>query len=311
MKKELTIGNIKLANPLILAPMVDVTDLPYRLICRKAGASLAYTEMLYVSAILHENDKTKMLMKVAPSEKPVGIQITGNTPEEFKDFIPYSKPYHLIDINCGCPSIRITGNQAGSFLLKSPEKIASMIKILKKSGKPVTAKIRLGFKENNVIKVARMIEKAGADALTVHARLASQSGKTPADWQWIAKVKKELGIPVIGNGDINSGEQAQKMLDIADGAMIARAAIGDPMIFSRIQKYLLTGKEPEFDFKANIKLLNDYIQLAIKHKVVDVHRIKQIAPNFLRNQPGVAKLRHELMQKKTIEEISEFTKRLF
>ena len=217
--KSLKIGNIKLKNPLFLAPMVEVTDLPYRLICRKAGAAMAYTEMFYISQILHENKKTQDLMKTSKEDKPLGIQITGNAPEEFTKVIPYIEPYNLVDINCGCPSIKLINSQAGSYLLNSPEKISKMVRILKSEkvnpeAKPITAKIRLGFKENNVLKVAKMIENAGADAITLHARLAIHGRKIPADWKWIEKVKQNLEIPVIGNGDIFNGEDAEKMLEI-------------------------------------------------------------------------------------------------
>ena len=157
--KKLKIGNIRLENPLILAPMVDVTNLPYRLICRKAGASMAYVEMIYADAITHENKKTKELMRTIRTEHPLGIQITGNSIKEIKDCIPYLKGYDLVDINCGCPSIKITGNEAGSYLLNNPEKIVEMIKVLKKAGLTVTAKVRLGFKKNNVLEVAKAKRK--------------------------------------------------------------------------------------------------------------------------------------------------------
>lgn len=304
--KTLKIGNIKLKNPLFLAPMVDVTNLPYRLICRKAGASMAYTEMLYISQILHENSHTKNLMKTSKEDKPIGIQITGNSVEEFKKVIPYLKEYDLVDINCGCPSIKITGNQAGSYLLKNPDKIASIIKILKSANLTVTAKIRLGFKENNVLKVARAIEKAGADALTLHARLAIHGRSIPADWNQIKKVKQSLGIPVIGNGDIFNGKDAEEMLEIADGAMLARAAIGDPLVFQRILKYLKTKKEPEFNFKQSIKQFQLYLRLAKEYNLIDVPRIKYLGSNFIRNIQGAAKLRNQLMHLNSFEEIEEF-----
>jgi tRNA-dihydrouridine synthase B len=158
--KKLLIGKIKLKSPVILAPMVDVTDLPFRLLCKKAGASLVYTEMLYADAIIHENKKTLNLMKIDKSEHPIGIQVTGNNPQEFEKLIKYTKKFDLIDINCGCPSIKLIGSQAGSYLLNDPKKIGEMIKILKSSGKPVTAKIRLGFKNNNVVEIAKEIEKS-------------------------------------------------------------------------------------------------------------------------------------------------------
>jgi len=304
--KSLKIGNIKLKNPLFLAPMVNVTDLPYRLICRKAGAAMAYTEMLYISQILHENPHTQNLMKTSKEDKPIGIQITGNLIKEFKETIPYLKPYNLVDINCGCPSIRITGNQAGSYLLKNPNKISNMIKTLKKEDLIVTAKIRLGFKTNNVLKVSKSIEKAGADALTLHARLATHGRSIPADWNQIKKVKQSLGIPVIGNGDIFIGKDTEKMLDITDGAMLARSAIGDPLIFKRILKYLKTKKEPEFNFKENINSFKEYIKLAKKYNLIDIPRIKYLGSNFIKNIQGASKLRNQLMQLKTFNEIESF-----
>ncbi|MBX4196158.1 tRNA-dihydrouridine synthase family protein [Candidatus Pacearchaeota archaeon] len=308
--KTLKIGNVRIPNPIFLSPMVEVTDLPYRLICRKAGAGMAYIEMLYVNAILHTNKKTQNLMKTSKEDRPSGIQITGNTPEEFKKVIPHLKPYDIVDINCGCPSIRIVGSQAGSFLLKTPKKIESMIRILKDAGLTTTAKIRLGFNKNNVLKVSKLIEKAGADALTIHARLAVHRNHIPAEWSWIKKVKDNLGIPVIGNGDIVNGESAAKMLDIADGAMIARAALGDPTIFSRVAYYLKTRKEKEFDFKENIRYFNRYLQLAKKYDVIDLNRIKYLGTNFIKSIQGAASLRQQFMGLKTFNEIQDFSKSL-
>src|SRR3989344_5243432 len=253
--KPLKIGKIKLKNNLFLSPMVDVTDLAYRLICRKAGAGMTYTEMLYIDAILHENDKTKKLMKTCKEDSPIGLQVTGNSEEEFKRFVKLKelKKFDLIDLNCGCPSIKITGNEAGSFLLKNPSKISRMIKILKKEGFIVTAKIRLGFDKINVLEVAEEIENAGADALTVHARLAVHGRDIPVDWKWIKKVKEIVKIPVIGNGDVFSGKDAEKMMKETgcDGVMIARGAIGDPLIFSRVSEYFRTGEERELDVGKN------------------------------------------------------------
>lgn len=308
----LKIGNVKIKNPLFLAPMVEVTDLPYRLLCQKAGCGMSYTEMLYLDAITHENHKTKKLMETSPKEKPIGIQVTGNTNNELEEAIKMGAfdKFDIVDINCGCPSVRITGNEAGSFLLKNPEKIVKMIKTLKDAGYTATAKIRLGFDNNNVMKVSKMIQEAGADALTVHARLATHSGKVPADWKWIEKVKKELSIPVIGNGDITNGESAKKMLETSDGAMIARAAIGDPYIFERVKYFLKTGKEKEFNVKKNIKAFKEYMKLCEKHDFKDLGRIKYVGGNFIRNFEGAAKLRSEFMQQKTFDDLKDFSKKL-
>lgn len=312
MGKILRIGSIKLKNQLILAPMVDVTNLPYRLICRKAGAALAYTEMINVPAILHENVKTKQMLKTSKDDKPIGIQITGNNVKDFEKVIPYLKKYDLVDLNCGCPSERITENESGSCLLNNPEKIAEIIKLLKKSGLIVTAKIRLGFKKNNVIEIARVVEKAGADAITVHPRLASQGYDAPADWNWIKKVKDSVGIPVIGNGDILSPEKAKEMLETTgcDGVMIARGAIGEPLIFKRTLDYLTTGKVKEPDFKDNIWCFKEYLRLCKKHKMLNIPIIKHLGTKFIKGVGGAAKMRAELMALKDFEDIRGFFEKL-
>lgn len=307
--KQLQIGKLKLKNPLILAPMVEVTDLPYRILCRKAGAAMAYTEMIYIDAILHFNKKTEMLMKniKGREDRPLGLQITGNNEEEFEKFVLSKKwkDFDLIDLNCGCPSIRITGNSAGSYLLKSPDKIARMISILKKTGKPVTAKIRLGFKENNVLDVARAVENAGADALTVHARLAIHGSDVAADWNWLKKIRKVVKIPLIGNGDIFYGKDVEKVLEICDGVMIARGAIGDPLIFERVLKYFKNGVEGELDAARNLEMFTEYLKLEKKYfgKEIDLGRVKYLGGKFLRGFDGAAKKRGELMKCKNIEEI--------
>ncbi len=304
--KSLKIGNVRLKNSVFLAPMVDVTDLPYRLICRKQGAEIAYTEMINIGAILHENEKTLRMLKTSREDKPIGIQITGRNVEEFRKVVPHLRNYDLVDINCGCPSSRIVGNDSGSYLLNKPKKIGEMIRVLKDEGLIVSAKIRLGFKKNNALKIAREVEKAGADLLTVHARLASQSSSVPADWKWIEKIRSKIGIPVVGNGDVNSGERAKEMLEIADGVMVARAAIGNPLIFNQIQHYLKTGKEKEFGYKDNLKLFRNYLTFAERHKVVEIPRIKFLAGNFLRKFEGAAKAREGFSRIKDIQEAKGF-----
>jgi len=307
--RKLKIGNVSLKNRLLLAPLVDVSDLPFRLVCREQGASMAYVEMLNISAILHENEHTGGLMKLDRRDKPSGIQITGKTVEEFEKVVPYVEKFDVVDVNCGCPSIRITDNGSGSFLLKHPDKIADMVRTLKDAGLTTTAKIRLGFKENNVLKVAKAVEKAGADAITVHARLAFHGSDVPADWKWIAKVKKSVGIPVIGNGDVWDGPSAEKMLEVADGAMIARASIGDPAVFERILHYMKTGKEKEFDAGKNMKIFLEYLKLE-KANGANMGRIKRVCSKFVRGFGGAAKARERMMRKKTYDEVLSFAKEL-
>lgn len=308
------IGSVKLKNRLFLAPMVEVTDCAYRLLCREQGAAMAYTEMIYVDAILHENDRTLKLMKIGgKNDRPLGLQVTGNNLIEFEKFskLKLLEDYDLIDINCGCPSTRIVGNEAGSYLLKNPDKIASMIKVLKDKGYVVTAKIRLGFKNNNVMEVSKAIEKAGADLLTVHARTAQQKYTDAPDWSWIAKVKKEIGIPVVGNGGIVNGESASKILDICDGAMVASAAIGNPFVFREILRYLKNGKEKEVTKKDRISGFSDYVELAEKHDVFEMSRIKYVGGKFLKGFDGASSAREKLMKLKTARDVKEMLKTLF
>ena len=298
----LKIGNIKLKNRLFLAPMVDVTDVAYRMLCRKEGAGMAYTEMINIGAILHENKKTLSMMKTSRGDKPVGLQITGRNVEEFEDVVkrPELEKFDIIDINCGCPSTRITGNESGSYLLKDPEKIGKMIRVLKDNGFVATAKIRLGFRKNEVVKISKEIEKAGADLLTIHARTAVQRNRDKPSWDEIARVKREIGIPVVGNGGVMNGETAAKMLDIADGAMIATAAIGNPFVFREIKRHLRTGKEKEIGKGERVKGFLDYITLAKKYDVLDLGRVKFLGGYFLRGFDGAAKARGELMGLKEV-----------
>lgn len=310
--KSLSIGSIRLKNRLFLAPMVDVTDLPYRLICREQGAAMAYTEMINIGAILHENKKTQDMLKTSKDDSPSGVQITGPRVVEFKKVVPHLRSFDIVDINCGCPSIRITDNASGSYLLRTPHKIASYIRVLKDAGYTTTAKIRLGFKKNNALRVAKVVEKAGADALTVHARLSTDSYKVSADWKWIATIKKDIGVPVIGNGDVHDGASAARMLDVCDGAMVARAAIGDPRVFLRILQYMKTGEEKskEDDVKNNLNLFERYMILAQKHEVFDIGRAKFLVGYFISGFPGAAAKRAEFMQVKTIEEAKSFIRKL-
>lgn len=308
----LKIGKLKLKGNLILAPMVDVTDLPFRLLCRKAGAALAFTEMVYVDALLHENEPTLRMVKTCKEDSPLGLQITGNSLEEFEKFVSRWKlweKFDLIDLNCGCPSSRIVGTCAGSYLLKEPSKIAEIIKVLKKTGKPVTAKIRLGYLKNNVLAIARAIEDAGADALTIHARLSNDPYARKADWSEIERVKKELKIPVIGNGDVFTGADALRILDVADGVMIARGAIGDPLVFSRVKEYLETGVEVESSWKENLKQFREYLKLQKKYfgEDADFGKVKYVGGKFLRGFAGASKRRDEFMKLRGWKEIEEFS----
>lgn len=307
------IKNIKIKNPIFLAPMLGVTNLPYRLVCRKYGASIAYTEMIHIEQILHKNEKTSNALQTNNKDKPLGLQITGKTLKEFEKVIPYidSKKYDFIDINCGCPSIRLKKAKAGSYLLKNPNKIAKAIKILKKTNLPITAKIRLGFNKNESKKIAKKIEKAGADAITLHARLSTQSSrKFPAKWNTIKKLKESIGIPLIGNGDITDGKKYKEMLDITDGAMIGRAAIGNPLIFKQCLNYTKTSKDKIITPKQRIKALIRYLKLCKKTKLIEINKIQYVGTNFLKQYPNATKHRNIFSRLKSFNEMITFINKI-
>jgi nifR3 family TIM-barrel protein len=309
--KPLKIGKIVIKDPILLAPMVDVTDLPYRLVCRKAGCELAYTEMLYVDAIIHENEKTKKLMQTSKEDSPLGIQITGNKLDSFKKVLPYLKKYDFVDLNCGCPSEKLIRSEAGSYLLNSPKLISDIIKLLKQNKLTVTAKIRLGFDKNNVLEIAKAVESAGADAITVHPRLATDGYDVKADWSQIKLVKQSVKIPVIANGDILDDKSAIECIKKTncDGIMIARGAIGNPAIFKQISNYLKTKKQKEILLKEKIKCLKDYLKLAKKYKS-DLSRVKNLSCKFIKGFPGASETRNQLMKSNSLDEIEKFIKKL-
>jgi tRNA-dihydrouridine synthase B len=310
--KKLKIGNVKLENPLILAPMVDVSDLAFRLICRRAGASIGYTEMLQVEALDKAlNEKALKLKTLTNSEdKPLGIQITGRRVSDFGNIIPELRKYNLVDLNCGCPGHLTIDHGSGSYLMKSPDKIAKIIRLLKDNDLNVTAKIRLGFNKNNVIELAKKIDSAGADALSVHGRLASQGRGSSADWSWFSKIKDKIGIPLIGNGDVRKPEDAEEILKSCDGVMIAREAIGNPLIFKQTLDYFDKGKYKETDYKENLKLYLDYLKLAREYGLLKMSKVKYIGGKFLRGFENAPQVRNEFMKLRSFEDVEGFVRKV-
>ena len=246
---KLKIGNVELENNLILAPMAGVTDLPFRLLCKEQGCGLMYTEMVSAKAILYKNRNTGPLMEVRPEEEPVALQLFGSDPEIVSDIAAQVEdgPYAFIDINMGCPVPKIVNNGEGSALMKNPKLVEEILTALvKKVKKPVTVKFRKGFDDDhiNAVEIARIAESCGVSAVAVHGRTRAQFYSGKADWDIIRQVKEAVKIPVIGNGDIFTPEDAKRMLyeTGCDGLMIARGAKGNPWIFSRILHYLETGE---------------------------------------------------------------------
>ena len=224
------IGNLELENNIFLAPMAGITDLPFRLICKKNGAGLVYTEMVSAKALLYGDEKTKLLLKTCKEEHPLAVQIFGND----LDAIAYASKYvskigEIVDINMGCPAPKIVKNGDGSKLLLNLDLVEKIVKTaVENASVPVTVKIRLGWDSENIVavEVAKIIEKAGASAITVHGRTRSQYYSGQADWNMIKKVKESVSIPVIGNGDIRSGRDAKKALEQSNvDAIMVRKSI--------------------------------------------------------------------------------------
>ena len=241
-------------NPIFLAPMEDVTDVGFRLLCKQHGADMVYTEFVSSDALIRHVKKTKEKLTIVEEERPVAIQIYGNDPDsmaEAAQICEEAKP-DLIDLNFGCPAKKVAGRGAGSGILKTPELMLEITKRVVKAVKtPVSLKTRLGWDENskNIVALAEQIQDCGVVALTIHGRTRSQQYKGEADWSLIGEVKNNprMHIPIIGNGDIDSGETAKRRFEETgvDAVMIGRASFGRPWIFSDIKHYLETGEDPD------------------------------------------------------------------
>ena len=241
------IGNVKLENNIFLAPMAGITDLPFRLICKENDAGLVYTEMVSAKALLYNDEKTKLLLKTCDKEKPLAVQIFGSDVEAIAYASKYVSEFaDIVDINMGCPAPKVVKNGDGSRLLLNLELVKQIIETAVANSKvPVTVKMRTGWDADNIVVVeaAKIAEKAGASAITVHGRTRSQYYSGEADWNIIKQVKESVSIPVIGNGDVTSREIAKKRLEQSgvDAIMIGRGAFGNPWIFRETVQYLQNG----------------------------------------------------------------------
>lgn len=270
------IGNVKLENNCILAPMAGVTDLPFRLICKEMGCDLVVTEMVSAKAILYNNRNTIELLHTEESEKPVALQLFGSDPQIMADMAKRieqeNRGFSMFDINMGCPVPKIVNNGEGSALLKNPVLAGKIIESVSRAvTHPVTVKIRKGFDDDsvNAPEMAHVIEESGGAAVTVHGRTRQQFYSGKADWNIIAKVKESVKIPVIGNGDITCARDAKKMLELTgcDGFMIGRGARGNPWIFREIKYFFETGEELSRPGSAEIRdMILKHARLLVQYK---------------------------------------------
>ncbi len=260
--------------PIVLAPMEDVTDLAFRLVCKRRGADVVYTEFVSSEGLIRDIKKAIQKLKILDEERPIGIQIYGNRVESMIEAakIAAAAGPDLLDINYGCPSKHVAGKGAGSGLMKTPELMEAITRgVVNAVDIPVTAKTRLGWCNDsmNVIEIAQMLESCGVQALTIHGRTRSQKFKGQADWEKIGEAKRAVKIPVIGNGDVTSPEDAQRMLQVAgvDGVMIGRGAYGRPWIFEQTKHFLASGEHlPEPSLEERVEILLEHLDLSIQLK---------------------------------------------
>jgi len=311
----LKINNIEIENAILLAPMEDVTDASFRLVCRELGADLVYTEFVNSEGLIRANEKTHKKLKINEEERPVGIQIYGANIDSMVGAAKIAEEENpdLIDINAGCWVKNVVGQGAGSALLKDPPYMQKLIEaVVKNTSLPVTVKTRLGWDEKSIqiLEVAKRVEDAGAKAITVHCRTRKAGLNGEADWGWIPKVKEVVDIPVILNGNVLSAYDVKNAFEStnADGIMIARGAIGNPWIFKEAKELLETGSiQTVIDEETKISSALRHLKLAIEVKgerrAVLEHR--KYYSGYLKGMYRASKQRNTLMQYLTYSEVEE------
>lgn len=294
------ISSLELKNQLALAPMYRVTDLPFRLLCRAQGAGLCFSEMINSEALIRNNKPNWELANTLEEDAPLGIQLFGARVESMKkaaELLIEKQRFELLDLNLGCPSSNVLNQGAGAALLKRPERISEILESWKGLGKPVTAKIRVAPNVLHSIKLAKTIEKAGASALIIHGRTVQQGLKGKVDFVALKRIKKSVGIPVIGNGGVKDKGSFDLMIEKTkcDAAMIGIASIGNPGIFAEI-----LGNKPISRERA----LREYLKLYKELGFTRFGRLKLQALRFLPGREHL-ELRNKIVKTKKIEELRE------
>ncbi|MCQ2551361.1 MAG: tRNA dihydrouridine synthase DusB [Clostridia bacterium] len=302
------IKGIKLNSPYVLAPLAGITDAPFRTLAREMGASLTYSEMVSGKGLWFKDRNTKDLLYTYPDEDMVAFQVFGSEPE----IMAYTArtleeyPNKILDFNIGCPVPKVVRNGEGSALMRDPELIYTLVKaMVDNTSKPVTAKIRLGWDENtiNAVDCAKAVESAGGAAICVHGRTREQFYQGKANWQEIGKVKRAVDIPVIGNGDVASIEDAKEMFEVTgcDLIMVGRAALGNPWIF----KELVTGTKvnPTIDEKKEMIIRHLNMVVDLKGEYVGIRQMRKHVGWYIKGMHGSAKLRGRINEIEDMESL--------
>jgi tRNA-dihydrouridine synthase B len=309
----LRIGNIEIKNNTVLAPMAGVTDLPFRNICKELGVGLVCAEMVSAKGLFHENEKTEKMLQISELEHPISLQLFGSDPKILHEMVKKldEYPIDIIDINMGCPAKKIIKNLEGSALLKDPKLVGNIVKAMSSATKkPVTVKIRKGYNDSNInaVEVAKIIEHNGAAAIAIHGRTREEFFTGKVDLDIIKQVKQSVSIPVIGNGDILTPQDAKNMMEQTncDGVMIARGAQGNPWIFKRIAWYLETGElleAPTLDERIEVALRHGRMLIEYKGELKGMREMRKHVAWYTKGLHDSAKVRLDINKATTYNEL--------
>lgn len=315
MKLSLVIGGVRVPSPVVAAPMAGVSDRAFRLLAREAGCGLAFTEMISDRALLYGSPRTLAMLDRRGEEGLLAVQLFGSDPASMAAaaVLAQSRGADIIDINMGCPAPQIVAAGAGAALMKNPELAAAIVARVAESVRvPVTVKMRKGWDAGSAsaVELARLVEAAGAAAVTVHGRTREQFYGGAADWGIIRRVKEAVSIPVIGNGDVRSPQDAKRMMEETgcDGVMIGRASLGNPWIFSRTLHYLATGEvppEPTWEERILTALRHFELLLEIKGERLGLLEMRKHAAWYLKGAPSAARWREKVHRAATAEELKK------